>query len=428
VELDFSLHDAQLEIYNHPAKYKVVAAGRRFGKSYYAMTECIIEGLKSSNRYGFDLKDKDVWYIAPTFQQARDIIWRLMKDKARPVTAKVHENTSTITLINGRDIKLKGSDRPDTLRGSGLGYVVLDEYAFMKPDVWDEILYPTLADVNGDALFIGTPAGKNHFYDVFLQGQSKQFQDQGWMSWQFNTTLNPILDKTVVSRAKDLLSDFAYKQEFEASFASIGSGLLKEDMLVEQEEEPLDGYYYIAMDPAGFADSRALTKQSKNLDDAAIAIVKIHKNGWWIKDIQSGRWGVRETALKIIRAAQSVNAQMVGIEKGSLLQALMPYLEDSMRRLQKFIRIEPVSHGNKKKTERIVWALQGRLEHGRIQMKPGSWNNKFRQQLADFPNPLVHDDMLDALAYIDQVGVTDYNNFSFDEFSSYEVLDPDAGY
>ena len=148
MELDFSLHDAQLEIYNHPAKYKVVAAGRRFGKSYYAMTECIIEGLKRSNRYGFDLKDKDVWYIAPTFQQARDIIWRLMKDKARPVTAKVHENTSTITLINGRDIKLKGSDRPDTLRGSGLGYVVLDEYAFMKPDVWDEILYPTLADVN----------------------------------------------------------------------------------------------------------------------------------------------------------------------------------------------------------------------------------------------------------------------------------------
>src|SRR5699024_1351105 len=108
------------------------------------------------------------------------------------------------------------------------------------------------------------------------------------------------------------------------------------------------------------------------------------------------------------RHAKEVRAVATGIEKGSLHNAIMPYLEDKMRQLNFFIRISPLSHGGQRKTERISWALQGRMEHGKITLNPGPWTKKFTTQLLDFPNPLVHDDTLDALAYIDQISVNTY--------------------
>jgi phage terminase large subunit-like protein len=102
----------------------------------------------------------------------------------------------------------------------------------------------------------------------------------------------------------------------------------------------------------------------------------------------------------------------VGIEKGSLKNAIMPYLEDQMRRLNVYPSIEELTHGNQKKTERIAWALAGLFEHGRIKLNEGEWNQKFREQLLDFPNPLAHDDLPDALAYIAQLAEVSY----IDEF------------
>jgi len=133
-DLKVKLHPKQLEVFNDNHRFKIVAAGRRFGKSRLAAWMLIIEALKS--------KDKDVFYVAPTFQQAKDIMWALLKDIGHEVIKAAHENTAVLTLINGRKIYLKGSDRPDTLRGVGLAYVVLDEYADMKPQVFEQIIRP----------------------------------------------------------------------------------------------------------------------------------------------------------------------------------------------------------------------------------------------------------------------------------------------
>lgn len=100
-----------MEIFKDPARFKVVAAGRRFGKSYLSAVTLLLEGMKEDNEYGMSLKSKQVWYIAPTYQQAKDIMWATLKDLGEPLIKKVHENTATITLINGRQIQLKGSDR-----------------------------------------------------------------------------------------------------------------------------------------------------------------------------------------------------------------------------------------------------------------------------------------------------------------------------
>ena len=135
MDLNFSLHAKQREVFVSDARIKVCAAGRRGGKSYLSAITLLIQGLKNENRYGTHLNSMcEVWYVAPTYQQGRDIIWNMLKELGgwgtpSSVIKTIHENTSTMALINGRVIKVKGSDRPDTLRGNSLSYVVMDEYA-----------------------------------------------------------------------------------------------------------------------------------------------------------------------------------------------------------------------------------------------------------------------------------------------------------
>ena len=115
--LNVTLHNAQMEIFTSPKRFKVASCGRRFGKSYLAAWVLIIKALQSDS--------KDVFYVAPTFQQAKDILWSILKTVGKDVIKAAHENTATLTLINDRKIYLKGSDRPDTLRGVGLSYLSL---------------------------------------------------------------------------------------------------------------------------------------------------------------------------------------------------------------------------------------------------------------------------------------------------------------
>ena len=103
-ELNIDLHPAQLEIFNSEKRFKIVAAGRRFGKSYLSAWLLLINAIQADS--------KDVFYIAPTFQQAKDIMWGMLKELGRDLITAAHENTAVLTLINGRKIYLKGSDRP----------------------------------------------------------------------------------------------------------------------------------------------------------------------------------------------------------------------------------------------------------------------------------------------------------------------------
>lgn len=407
-ELDFKLHPKQLEIFSSEARFKIVAAGRRGGKSYLSAIMLLVEGLKNENEHGYKLSDKRVFYCAPTFDQGKRIIWDLLKDLGKEVIQSTLENQAIITLINGRKIEIKGADRPDTLRGVGLSYCVLDEYAFMKPEVWEKILRPTLSDVKGDALFIGTPEGKNHFYDLFIEAAKDETGESE--AFSFCSSDNPTIDPKEIEHAKRTLSAANFRQEYEASFTASGGAVFSEDQIQFMDEEPEEGTWYIAVDPAGFANIETTTASKlTKLDECAIACVKVGPYGWYVGDIIHGRWGVRETSIKILRAAQQYKALAVGIEKGSLKNAIMPYLTDQMMRLSCFPNITEVTHGLKKKTERIAWSLQGRFEHGRIYFKADAeWVRPITEQLMDFPNPLSHDDLIDALAYIDQVAITDY--------------------
>tara|TARA_R100000005_G_C5003127_1_gene211134 strand:+ start:4553 stop:5845 length:1293 start_codon:yes stop_codon:yes gene_type:complete len=426
-ELNFTLHPAQQEIFKSPKRFKVVGAGRRFGKSYLARVKLIVEALKAKNEYGYDLTDKACYYIAPTFNQAKDIMWQSLKQMAAPITKKIRENECILTLSNDRQIHLKGSDRPESLRGVGLSYVVMDEYAFMKEEVWTAIIRPTLADVRGGALFIGTPNGKNHFYDLFLSAENEE--DGGdWDAWTFKSLDNPFLDpKEVVLATKDMPLEFV-KQEFEANFSSFGGTVFKEDMIVVEDREYYSSDVYMTVDPAGYEDVKGIAQgKTKRLDETAISVVEVTESGWHVLDVITGRWNVRETAVRILRTAQKYRPRVVGIERGALKNALMPYLHDNMRRLNIFPYITELTHGNQKKYDRIVWALQGRMEQGRLTFQDGDYLDKLVDQMLDFPNPLAHDDMIDSLAYIDQIAQARYDMDESIGQADWEPMDSISG-
>jgi len=219
----------------------------------------------------------------------------------------------------------------------------------------------------------------------------------------------------------------AFRQEFEASFESFTGGIFKDEWFATGEE-PTDGHYVLAVDPAGFeAVEKERGLKGSKLDETSIAIVKVSEDQWWVKDILHGRWAIKETASKILKAAMSVEATTVGIETGSLKNAIMPYLQDEMRSTNQFIHIDELRHGGKKKTERITWSLQGRLEHGQITFNRDREWKVFKSQMIDFPNHLAHDDLLDALSYIDQVSIADFAH-SIELEDDWQPYDEISGY
>lgn len=416
-DIQVKLHPKQIDVFNDEHRFKIVAAGRRFGKSRLAAWVLLIEALKST--------EKDCFYVAPTYQQAKDIMWGVLKELGHEVITSAHENTSVLTLVNGRKIFLKGSDRPDTLRGVGLAYVVIDEYADMKPQVWEQILRPALSDVQGGAMFIGTPKGRNHMYELFKYAESER--DDEWKAFHFTSYDNPLIPAKEFDNAKQSMSSFAFRQEFMASFEAASRDLFKEEWIKIDEEEPEEGRYFITVDLAGFINvDRESGNKNKKLDETAIAVVKVHEGGWWVADILHGRWDIQETCSQIMRAVVQYEPVAVGIEKGSLKNAAHPYLTDLMRRHNHYFRIDDVTHGNQKKTDRIMWALQGRFEHGKVTLNEGTWNNEFIDQLVNFPNSQLHDDLIDALAYIDQIQIVESSN-SFEE-EEYQPLDILSGF
>ena len=414
-DLNIELLPWQQEVWNDNRRFKIVAAGRRTGKSRLAAWMLIVNALQAERGH--------VFYVAPTQGQARDIMWQTLLELGHPVVASSHINNLQIKLINGSTISLKGSDRPETMRGVSLKFLVMDEYADMKPETFEQILRPALADQKGSALFIGTPMGRNHFYELYKYAELED--DETYRAWHFTSYDNPLLDPSEIDTAKKSMSSYAFRQEFMASFEARGSEMFKEEW-VKYGTEPEDGDYYISIDLAGFEEVNKKRTKNTRLDDTAIAVVKVNTDGWFVHDIIYGRWELNETATKIFQAINKYKPVSVGIERGIARQAVMSPLHDLMKRNQRFFRVEELTHGNKKKTDRIMWALQGRFENGYITINKGDWNSRFLDQLFQFPDPLTHDDLVDALAYTDQLAKVAYSyDFEIDDL---EIIDRVAGY
>jgi len=418
MNLDFKLLKWQQEVFKDHTRFKVIAAGRRCGKSRLSAVTLLIEGLNCP-------EGSSVMYVAPTLGQARTIMWDLLMDLGKPVIKSAHINNLEITLVNNRKILIRGADNQDSLRGVSLSYLVMDEVAFIKSEIWERVLRAALSDKKGRAMFISTPSGRNHFYEWYQLGQSNL--DEDWKSWHFTTADNETIDPKEIEAAKRTLSSFAFGQEYLSSFNNAGAGLFKEEW-IKFDEQPKDGSWYIAVDLAGFEDvAKSASATKKRLDQSAIAIVKVTDDGTWFVDkIEAGRWDIQTTALNILKNIKEYEPLAVGIERGALKNAVLPYLSDLMRKNNCYAHILDLTHGNKKKVDRIVWGLQGRFEHGRVILNAEEDFDEFVDQLLMFPTSNVHDDLVDALSYIDQLAVTSYSIDN--ESDDWEALDVISGY
>lgn len=203
------LSKAQDQVATDPHRFRVVVAGRRFGKTHLSIRELAFHAKDP---------DKEVWYIAPTYKMARQIVWRKLKNKLQDLNwvVKTNETELTISLKNGSTISLKGADNYDSLRGVGLDFIVLDEFADIDPEAWYETLRPTLSDKQGKALFIGTPKGiGNWAYEIY---QNSQDDRDNWASFSYTTLDGGNVPLEEIEQARKDLDERTFRQEYMATF------------------------------------------------------------------------------------------------------------------------------------------------------------------------------------------------------------------
>jgi predicted phage terminase large subunit-like protein len=451
-EIRFNLHPAQTEIHAHPARFKIVAAGRRFGKTVYSVIRCFEEALATENARGVVLdSSSEVIYVATDREQARRNAWPYFKqfaaeiEKATGLECRTLEKTSVVELppeLGGCRIRLLGMDDPDAARGMKLRFAVLDEYADMPPRVWPEIIRPALADCRGGALFIGTPKGRNHFYELVERGVEDhaaaiaEGRIPVWGVFNYSMDDNPLIheeERAQLAEEYSRGSSDLYEQEIKAKFITAEGQLFRADQFKIIDELPPAHYEtFLAVDLAGFAADPDRKREMRKLDDTAIAVVSIDAAGrWFVRDIHYGKWGVRETANRIVRTAKKHEVPLIGIEKGALKNAVEPYMTEYMARYNRWFEVKPLTHGNKAKYDRVQWALQGRAQKGDIYLIKGDWNGKLIDQAVSFPSRYVHDDLIDALSYIDQMAPVNISKFdiaAIEEQTKYTPQDHRAGY
>lgn len=199
------LRDDQRRIAGHPARFKVVACGRRWGKTTLGLALAVRHARRGCR----------VWWVAPTYGLAFQP-WRTLKAALSEEWEHKLEAERNIDLPGGGSITVKSADDPDSLRGVGLDFAIVDEAAFVNPEAWTAALRPALSDRCGEALIISTPRGRNWFYHAYQRGADSLIEE--WMSWRYPTAANPLIRPDELAEARAVLPKRIYQQEYEAQF------------------------------------------------------------------------------------------------------------------------------------------------------------------------------------------------------------------
>lgn len=213
------LHKSQDEVATDTHRFRVLCCGRRWGKTTLAVEE--IKGVALS-------KNARIAYIAPTFQQARDIAWQMLIKELKPITKKVNESRLELEVLNLKggtsSIQLRGWEAIETLRGQFFDFIVIDEVASMRNFnvYWHEVVRPTLTDTVGQVMFISTPKGFNHFYDLF------NTQDEDYQSFHFTSYDNPFIPSEEIDKASKEIPEDRFAQEYLADFRKTEGLVYKE--------------------------------------------------------------------------------------------------------------------------------------------------------------------------------------------------------
>ena len=207
--MKISLTKSQHKVSQSKKRFRVLISGRRFGKTYLCITEMMKYATKPM---------QNIWYVAPTFKMAKEICWSNLKIILNEFNwiEDINETNLTIRIKKSNSvISLKSADQPDALRGTGINFLILDEFADIDKRTWFEVLRASVADTLGDVLFTGTPRGYGNWsYEMYLKGK----QDEEWESFQFTTLQGGMVDKRELEQARLDLDVRTFRQEFEGTF------------------------------------------------------------------------------------------------------------------------------------------------------------------------------------------------------------------
>lgn len=215
------LHQTQKLVARDRHRFRVLRCGRRWGKTTLAVEEIKGKALGGPRKMA---------YIAPTYQQARDIAWEYLKKELKGASSLINEarlEIRTGTQGGGEStIFLRGWESVETLRGQAFDFLVIDEVAMMRNFWvnWQEVLRPTLTDTKGEVIFSSTPLGFNHFYDLC----NLELTDKDFKSFHFTSFDNPYLPKDELEAAKATLPPDRFAQEYEATFQKTEGLVYKE--------------------------------------------------------------------------------------------------------------------------------------------------------------------------------------------------------
>ena len=237
-------HSGQLEVHNSDARFKVLSAGRRWGKTRLGVNECLDAAAQGGR----------AWWVSPSYKTS-EVGWRPLRQIARKLPgAEIRLVDRMVTLPGGGFVAVRSADNPDSLRGEGLDYVVMDECAFMQKEAWTEAIRPALSDRQGKALFISTPKGRNWFWEVYQRGVNGE---EGWQAWTFPTANNPFIAESEIEAAKRDLPEMIFRQEYLAEFIDDSGGVFRrvqEAAILEPREYEQGKQYVAGVDVAASVD------------------------------------------------------------------------------------------------------------------------------------------------------------------------------
>ncbi len=223
----------QQEVLDSPARWKVVIAGRRYGKTLLSLIACVAGHGGPGRPLKGAVHGGNIWWVAPTFGQASDV-WRELKWSLQGAWVDKSETERRILLPGGGAVTVKSSDNPDLLRGAGLDGLVLDEAALCVPETWGQALRPALADRKGWALLVSTPKGQNWLWEVFEQAATLP----DWQRWQAPTSGNPRIDPAEIEALRATMGAQEYMQEVEAQFVREGGSVFRRQWFRYWRDDP----------------------------------------------------------------------------------------------------------------------------------------------------------------------------------------------
>ena len=390
------LHPAQLEVAKSKARFRILVAGRRFGKTRLGTLLCLAKAMEGRN----------AWWVAPTYAMALEG-WKTVRDLAGKYGMEVKESEKTVYTKAGGFVTVRTADNPDRLRGAGLDFIVLDECAFIKEQTWKEVLRPTLTERKGGCLFISTPKGiQNWFKRLYDEAEN----NPDWERWTYSTYDNPYVDKSELEIAKREIGSFLFSQEYEAQFVEQTGGLIKSEWFKYYTKQTLNefdeegnykDYIYIqTQDKAVKLEDLKIyttvdlaTSTKESADFTVVTTIGVDKeNNVYVLDVIRKRIEAPDIVKLLEQVYEKWQPTSIGVESAGFQLALIQII-----RRQTTLPIVKLK-ADKDKLSRAL-PLSAKMEAGMVFFPNDAlWYSDLEKELLVFPSG-DHDDQVDSLAY-----------------------------